>query len=374
MGTGGVTITPRTPQHAVPRQARTTRGGPRNATSSFEADVHLLDYACGDGSANLSHAVVHLANFPRLNGRRVAWADGAVGAGRLLFEGAGWTVVLDPVQDRAEARKAVEGKRRVLPSPIPRRYVHVGGDIHQCGAADFIEAFTFFCWLCAEARCGPMLPVGYDNTGQARWARWSVTRTESFPSARTWLDSVHAGEAEALFPTFMARFGDPYWRRVLSHAISYLVEAGRPDTVERAIIMAQVLLEAVSYSWLVEERHLRTHDEFENERAASNIRAMLLDMKVPVAIPSSLPALAATRSRRGTQVDGPQALVFKRNDIIHRRRPEPVPSYDPLINAWRLGAWYSELVVLRVCGFNGRYRSRLSNNVWTGVVEPVPWS
>lgn len=215
---------------------------------------------------------------------------------------------------------------------------------------------------------------GFRRCGAGALGRWNVTRTESFTAARTWLDRVHASEAEALFPTFMVRFTDPYWRGVLSHAIPYLVEAGRPDTVERAIIMAQVLLEATSYSWLVEERRLRTDDEFEDRTAAQNIRAMLVDMNVPVDIPRNLPALGTTRSRRGTPVDGPQALVIKRNDIIHRRRPGRPASYDPLIDAWRLGAWYSELVVLRLCGFNGRYRSRLNDNVWTGVVDPVPWT
>jgi hypothetical protein len=84
---------------------------------------------------------------------------------------------------------------------------------------------------------------------------------------------------------------------------------------------------------------------------------MLLDMKVPVDIPKNLPALAATRSKKGAPVDGPQALVLKRNEIIHRRGAAPTLNYDPLIDAWRLGAWYSELAVLRLCGFNGRSRS-----------------
>jgi hypothetical protein len=92
-----------------------------------------------------------------------------------------------------------------------------------------------------------------------------------------------------------------------------------------------------------------------------------------VAIPQNLSALATTRSRKGTSVDGPQALVWKRNEIIHRRRPAPVSTYEPLIETWRLGAWYSELAVLRLCGFNGLYRSRLNDNVWAGVAEAVPW-
>lgn len=373
MGKGDVTITPWTPRRTVPRQSKTTRGGLRNPETSFETGSHLLNYECGDGTAALAHGLLHLANFPRLHGRPVGWPDSSMDAGRLLFEGGGWTIVLDPVHNGGELEKELKQDGGFAFTHTARVMRTSGETFTSSELRDLTEAFTFFCWLCTEARCGPMLPVGFDAEGQARWARWNPTRTESFPAARTWLDSLHSGEAEALFPTVMDRFGDPYWRGVLAHAIAYLVEAGRPDTVERAIIMAQVLLEAMSYSWLVEEQKLRTPDDFEDRTAVENIRAMLLDMKVPVAMPKNLPALATTRSKKGTPVDGPQALVLKRNEIIHRRRPAPVSNYDPLIDAWRLGAWYSELVVLRVCGFNGLYRSRLNDNVFTGVVDPVPW-
>jgi hypothetical protein len=373
MGGGDVAITPRTPERDVPRQSKTTRGGPRTAETSFETGDHMLSYECGDGAADLSYGLLHLANFPRLHGRPVGWPDRSVDSGRLLFEGGGWTITLDPVHNVADLEKELKKDGGFAITHIAKAERASGASFTSAELRELTDAFTFFCWLCTEARCGPMLPVGFDGQGQARWARWNPTRTESFASPRTWLDSVHASEAETLFPTFMARFGDPYWQQVLTHAIVYLVEAGRPDTVERAIIMAQVLLEAMSYSWVVEERKLRTHEGFEDRKAAQNIREMLLDMKVPVAIPKNLTALATTRSKKGTPVDGPLALALKRNEIIHRRRPAPVSTYEPLIEAWRLGAWYSELVVLRLCGFNGQYRSRLNDNVWAGVVESVPW-
>src|SRR5260370_14122040 len=101
---------------------------------------------------------------------------------------------------------------------------------------------------------------------------------------------------------------------------------------------------------------------------------MLQDSQVPVAIPAKLAALAATTNSKGNAVDGPQALVIKRNEIIHRRSAAPVlKNYEPMIQAWQLGAWYCELAVLRICGFAGLYRNRLSDNIWTGAVEPVPW-
>jgi hypothetical protein len=373
MGRGGVTITPRTPERTVPRQSKTTRGGPRNAETSFETGDHLRSYECGDSAADLSYGLLHLANFPSLHGRSVEWPDRSVVSGRLLFEGGGWAIMLDPVHNVVDFEKELKKDGGFALTHVAKVERTSGASFTSAELRELTDAFTFFCWLCLEARCGPMLPVGFDGQGQARWARWSPSRTESFANSLTWLDSVHASEAETLFPTFMARFEDPYWRQVLTHAIEYLVEAGRPHTVERAIIMAQVLLEAMSYSWLVEERKLRTHESFEDRTAVQNIREMLLDMKVPVAIPKNLTALATTRSKKGAHVDGPQALVLKRNEIIHRRRPAPASTHDPLIDAWRLGAWYSELTVLRLCGFNGQYRSRLNDNVWAGVVEPVLW-
>jgi len=372
MGPEEVDITPQTPRRTVQRQSKTTRGGPRNVGTSFETGSHLLDYQCGDSAVPLSHGLMHLANFPRLRGRRVGFPDGSVDPGRLVFEGGGWTIVVDPVRNSGDLEKLLKEDGGFALTHTAKVERTSGATFTSAELHELTEMFTFFCWLCTEARCGPILPIGFDDQGQARWARWRPTRTESFTDARTWLDHLHAGEAETLFPMFVARFADPYWRQVLTHAIAYLVEAGRPNTVERAIIMAQVLLEAMSYSWLVEERKLRTHDAFEAHNAAENIRAMLLDMKVPVAIPKNFPALATTRSKKGAPVDGPQALVLKRNEIIHRRLG-PVSTYDPIIDAWQLGAWYSELAVLRLCGFNGHYRSRLNDNVWVGVVDPVPW-
>jgi hypothetical protein len=375
MGDAEVEIVPRTPPGRVPRQSKTTRGGPRSAPQGFETGSQLLGVECGDASAPLSYTLLHIANFPKLHGPYVAWPDGSIVPGRLRFEGGGWTIVADPVPGTGALHDELQENGGFGLTHTARVQRTSGDTFTTAEVKTLVEAFTYFCWLCAEARCGPLLPVGFDGQDSAVWSRWNPTRAESFTSAATWLDKVHAGEAEALFPTFMARFDDPYWREVVIHAVEYLVEAGRPNTLQRAIVMAQILLETLSYSWLVEERALRTHTSFERHTAAENIRTMLVDMCIPVAMPTKLAALAATRTRNGQPADGPQALVLTRNGIIHRRRREVTGPIDfaPLIDAWRLGAWYSELAVLRLCGFGGQYRNRLSDNVWTGAVEQVPW-
>lgn len=302
---------------------------------------------------------MHIANFPQLHGRVVTWPDGSSAPGRLHFEGGGWRIVMDEVRDADAIVKQWRQSGGFALTHTARVEQPSGGPCTVAALTELVEAFTFFCWLCTESRCGPILPVGLDDQEHAVWSRWNPTVTESFRTPWTWLDAAHLSEAESLFPLFMNRFTHPYWRQVLTHAIAYLMEASRPQTVNRAVIMAQVLLEAVSYSWLVEERQLRTHDEFEYRTTAQNIREMLRDMRMPVAIPAKFTALAATRNSKGNPVDGPQALVIKRNEIIHRRRATPASNHDPLIQAWQLGAWYSELAVLRICGFTGVYRNRL---------------
>jgi len=261
-----VAIVPRTPDDHVPAQSKTARGGSRSARTSFETGRKLLGYECGDSAAQLSHALLHIANFRRLHGRVVTWPDGSAAPGRMVFESGPWRIVMDEVQDADAAVKELNGSGGFALTHTARVEQLSGGTFTVPALAELVEAFTFFCWLCTEARCGPVLPVGFDDQGHAVWSRWNPTVTESFPSARTWLDCAHSGEAEVLFPLFMDRFAHPYWRQVLRHAIAYLIDAGRPSPVNRAIIMAQVLLEAVSYSWLVEERKLRSHDDFEGHR------------------------------------------------------------------------------------------------------------
>jgi hypothetical protein len=368
-----VAIVPRTPDDHVPAQSKTTRGGSQSAGTSFETRRKLLSHECGDSAAPLSYALLHIANFPRLRGRVVTWPDGSAAPGRMVFESGLWRIVMDEVQDADAVVKELNGSGGFALTHTARVEQVSGGTFTVPALAELVEAFTFFCWLCTEARCGPVLPVGFDDQGHAVWSRWNPTVTESSPSARTWLDPAHSGGAEALFPLFMDRFAHPYWRQVLRHAIAYLIDAGRPSPVNRAIIMAQVLLEAVSYSWLVEERKLRTHDDFEHRTAPQNIREMLQDMRVPVAIPAKLTALATTQNSKGNPVDGPQALVIRRNEIVHHRPAAQASDYDPMIEAYQLGAWYCELAVLHLCGFTGLYRSRLTDNADLGAVEPVPW-
>jgi hypothetical protein len=374
MAPESIQATPQVLKHRVPRQLKTRGRRAPVRGSSFEATLAQDSVQCGDRTKPMAYAILHVVNFPLFVGGFISWPDGSAARGRLVFVGGGWRMTVDHAPGAGELIKTLASRGGFALTNVAR-VERVSGERFTVEDLDaIVEAFTYFCWLCAETRCGPVLPVGYDDTGTATWARWDAPWIEPYIPAATWLDKLNAGEAERLFPTFLARYQDPYWHELLKHGMHYLIEAGRPHTVDRAILMAQVMLESFSYSWLVTETGLRTHDAFEADRnAAKHIRAMLLNMHIPIQMPAALVHLRTTRTRSGHLADGPQALVLKRNAIIHFRS-RPQTSTESLIDAWLLGAWYSELVMLRVCGFNGLYRNRLSDNVWTGVVERVPWA
>jgi hypothetical protein len=159
---------------------------------------------------------------------------------------------------------------------------------------------------------------------------------------------------------------------LIRHSINYLIEAGRPRSLERAIVLAQVLLESVSYAWLVQETRRQTPAQFRRSTAAQTIREMLSVMGIPTELPGNLGALTAAPAVGG-HIDGPRAFTWTRNRLVHFEVDRPGIDPNVLLDAWRLGSWYCELTILRMLEFNGRYRSRLSDQRWSGNVENVPW-
>lgn len=87
-----------------------------------------------------------------------------------------------------------------------------------------------------------------------------------------------------------------------------------------------------------------------------------------------LDAAAASASRGW---GGPELLFNVRNGVIHppKELADPKwPDVDELFEAWQLGTWYLQLVILRLVGYNGEYWSRLRLGRSEMDVAAVPWA
>jgi len=80
----------------------------------------------------------------------------------------------------------------------------------------------------------------------------------------------------------------------IAYTIDYLIEADRPNPVDRAIVMAQILLETLSYSWLVVERSLW--------RPGASTRTRLTITSVPDTQPSGGPMTSPEHYRKAEEL------------------------------------------------------------------------
>ena len=152
--------------------------------------------------------------------------------------------------------------------------------------------------------------------------------------------------------------------------VAYYLDANIPRTLQRAVGLAQIVLELLVYAVLIDEQN-KTWDEIKPIGRA--IAELLRHYGIPTDIPEKFRELAAEASREGWG-SGPWAVTALRNEVIHVKRDARERSNRVWIEAWKLIVWYVELTLLATFGFDGEYGSRLSWPRWGGQVERVPWT
>jgi hypothetical protein len=369
-----VTSDPELPRNQVPPPPR--RRNARRSRSGSHWQERYISLEVGNADTTVERGLLHLVNWPELFGAMVRHPLG-VGPDRNRLESDRWTVIIDRIwgaHDRVADAAATRGYALSHVAEVRRRDGECFG---TDDLRDLNEAMSYLGSFARGSRCGATLPVAFDTRGRAAWSHWSAGWIQGIEGGWSWLDEAHPEQLAELFPAFMWRWLDPYWQRVLRLAIRYYVETNVPTTIELAVALAQVVLEMLSHSWLVVERQVKSDTEFNRgrHRTTTNIRDMLEDMGIPVAIPERLSALAAWKPR-GHALDGPWAVVEIRNDMIHARpQPSSHPvDYGPRVDAWKLATWYVELAILRICGYRGVYRDRVRGEPYIGTVDAVPWA
>jgi hypothetical protein len=351
------------------------RGHRRRGPSSARWQHSYFDVQVGDPQASLERGLLHLVNWPALHGATVRHPLG-VGFGRVQLASDEWSVTIDPTwgaHDRAQKAEDVGGYALTHVAEVRRR---TGEAFLSRDLLDLNEAMSFLGFFAHGRRWGSTLPVGFDASGRAIWSQWAVTRVEGAVGAWSWLDRAHPEQLAELFPGFMARWRDQYWRGVLRPAIGYYADhTNASSDIALSVALAQVILEMLAYAWLVVETKLKTAKAFKSAGAASNLREMLHDMGIPVDIPDRLSGLIGWRTT-SPALDAPRAIIRVRDAMIHMRPQQtqkPV-DYQARIDTWKLAAWLVELAILRICGYGGLYRDRIRGEAWVGVVDPVPWA
>ncbi|HEX4769537.1 MAG TPA: hypothetical protein VH351_01820 [Bryobacteraceae bacterium] len=280
---------------------------------------------------------------------------------RLSFEG--WKVTIRNTTDIKERKELLDEDGGsgitaigILESTDGRPFTWQNAEPH-------IEALRVFLSFVCGRWTGPMLPAGLDPAGERVWFRWSVPLVGQGCTVFTWFDTHHGMTLSDIAPAFMAKWHDPVWKETLSYAIYWFVRANSAAAgSDGSLILSQAALEILSWTYLVTCSGM-SRRAFKEMPAAKTIGQLLTAIGIPSEVPVSLKALQSISS------DGAAAIVIVRNDLVH---PEKRAGVLPATEAWTLAQRFIELVILKLCEFDGEHANRTISPRWVGQVEPVP--
>ena len=328
-------------------------------TETFEGGSSLMT---GSGEA-LSRVAFRVMNFADVRGRGV------------LLEADGWQAVL---YTAAETAANIERLKRVGGYGL----THLG-DVRRADRGTFTAAvfdqvqscLHYFLAFAAGSWAPPILPVGYDAEGRRVWELWEMPVSGHRSSMVNWFNRHQPGQLAELFPGFFSLHKAGYWEIELRRVVFWYVASNQASAgVEAALILAFTTLELLAWVTLVEDWQTLSKAEFKKLKGGKQIETLLDATGIPTAVPPELTTLAPLAQAEGWS--GPESLSAMRNSYVHPEKRDAASAAPEMtkLDVWQLALWYIELVLLRLCDYNGTYVNRLRRDGSLVSTAKVPWS
>ena len=220
--------------------------------------------------------------------------------------------------------------------------------------------------------CGLVDVRGTDEADKERLIRWGSRHVQPLDHPEhSWFSEFDGGDAlSEAFPGFWKLFVDRDWNPSLRRTIDCYVQSNS-SPITTGVVLAQAALESLGFR--VDHEKGGGKSPSKKWKFVKGLKKALraLDLGVDDQIPSRLGSLGAVAAREGWS-DGPMAIAKIRNDLVHGERYFAEIPFEAQWDAWRLGCWYIELILLRRIGFVGRYSSRLARP-GESPFKRVPW-
>lgn len=240
------------------------------------------------------------------------------------------------------------------------------------GAEYLLDSFHFFLSFVRGSWTPPVLPIGLNKEGEKVWEKWDIGNVGAWRFRPSWFDEDNGQLLAEVFPGFWRLWRADIWHWPLRMAIQWYL-CSNTNAGDAGIILTQAALELLAWTLAVKEKRLVSAKAFGKKlSAAAKLRLALSSLNIPTDIPAELTRLTF-RAKEFSWLDGPQAFATIRNRTVHPHHKGKPESLDVIADAWRLGQWYVELILLALCGHVGKYSKRLGIQRM-GAVIPVPWA
>lgn len=382
-------------------RVRVSRVAPKDGMHSSGVNIWGQVYPMEKGEGDMLSSVrFHVPNCLYYRGAAVrdpssrrSWA------GRAVMEANGWKVTLDSIEQvqfgMNELDQLTGGTGHVKLKKHILRDLELGagfaithvGEIRRSGGeafnsselGDLQSALAHLLSFCRGAWSAPVLPIGFDLNGVRIWEEWCARKVARWLRVRSWFNDSSSDGLELSFPGFIKRWKDQAWAEPIRMAIHWYVESNMcSGGVEGSIILQQAAFELLTWSLIVEELGILSVGGAQKLPASDKLRLLLSKCQIPLQIPDTLQDLVGD-AKKNNWPDGPSALVECRNALVHcnTKKQSMLGDLSPQSRqqAWELGLWYLELILLWLFDYRGAYSNRLSAAQWKGdEVEQVPWA
>jgi hypothetical protein len=333
----------------------------------------------------LRRVVAHWFNLPDWHGSELLGVTEDGGprrwAGRWVIETAGWRVTIDVRPDHQCVWANVHKTDVYVMTHVMELRRMDGADFTATEVEPLLTALHIGVSFALGRWAAPMLPVGQDADDRVVWEEWRPLFCDPArgTSSGWWYDQDHQTLRDFLMCVIPV-FADPDRQPALRFEMMFaIMSIGEQGFVEQRVMPCTAGLEHIMWQRLVIGGVL-SKNEYHRTVAHINLRAVLAEAKIPVAIePSLQPSIAqfaAGAQGQGITLDGAHVVTQIRNRLVHPKgAQEGVYQQDGLLQeAWLLSRHYLVLLILHSLGYRGPYRDLRKLSGWASDRVKVPWA
>ena len=318
---------------------------------------------------NLASVEFGVLNFPEFLGEQdeTGESNGSYNrVGAIRLQAAPWVVDITAAPNLSEVKQELDatGGYGITHSGTIKRTD--GADFSTADVERLLHGLSLFLSFARGAYCGLTLVKGKSRDGHAAWERWGSDRVTAWFDPPSWFDRNHSHVLANVFPGFWRRYraSEEELRTVVTLYLDSNLGRGHGVGLDGGLILTQAALERRAHEVVGKKAGKKTGTWI----AKALVKNGIVKEALPIP-PDSCPELARLGAKHGWK-HGPHALIEMRNEVVHPSQKYGRLSSRAYYEAWNLGQWYLELMLLRRFEASGEYGNRLTQK-WVGEVEPL---
>ena len=312
---------------------------------------------------SLSSVEFGVLNFPKFLGgqdKRIEKDGMKHRVGAVQMEADNWTIEITSESNLPEVKKLLDSQGGYAVTHTGTIKRSDGSSFSVQDVQPLLEGLRLFLSFARGAFCGLTLVVGRNDQGESAWERWGANRTAQWIAPLSWFDLKHGEILSEVFPGFWKFYQE---QEELARMVVGLYVSSNLGShgvgIDGGLILTQAALERFSH-----QESGKT-----GERIAAALKGKGISETALSISSDSCPELSMVGSKHNWK-HGPHAMVEIRNHIVHPNEKYGDLSSRAYYEAWTLGQWYIELLLLKFSGYSGKYGNRVTQK-WRGEVETL---